>query len=220
MSDPEGDRLRQQIMAAWTGTITDLHAAFNEATGTTMKNATPDQLNAFIDKTIQPPRPAPPAPAAGPDEDDIVDADVVEDDPASEPTVPPATEKQLRDLAPWFSEAGVTINTGKGSTKANDDARFAWIAQHIGVEVESTKQLSTAQAADALKLLTAQAAARRDDLRFRIVTVWADMGGTNDTLTDAFETAMKVKIGEASNTNFAAFLQKLSNSEVTPDGAK
>ncbi|GII42846.1 recombination directionality factor [Planotetraspora phitsanulokensis] len=231
-SDPEADRLRQQIMTAWQGTMTELHAAFAESSGTTLKKASVAQLNAFVTQAINPAEPAggPIADeprkaseraeallqaarqqrAAAAPVDEVVDADVIEDEPG-------ATDKQLRDLNVWFTEAGVTDFTGPGSTAKKDEARFAWITEHLGVTVTSTRDLSAAKAREGIKLLMEQAADRRKDLTQRIANVWADMGGTRETLTAKFEQAMEVKLDKASNANFAAFLQKLNNSEVKPD---
>ncbi|MFG3438377.1 hypothetical protein ACGF0J_14130 [Nonomuraea sp. NPDC047897] len=231
-SDPEADRLRQHIMTAWAGTTSELHAEFRKATGATMKVATLQQLQSFADNLGKP--------AAGPiaDEprkaseradalleaarqqsttaadDDIVDGEVVEDEQ------PPASATKLRDLGVWFGEAGVTIHTGKGSTAKNDEARFAWIAEHLGVAVTSTKDLNAAQAADATKILMQQAAARRNDLRQRIVNVWSDLGGTTEQLSAMFEEEMKKPVAEAANADYTAFLAKLNNSEIAPAGGQ
>ncbi|MFD8529458.1 hypothetical protein ACFV0L_18760 [Streptosporangium canum] len=231
-TDPEADRLRQHIMTAWSGTTSQLHAEFHSRTSTTMKAAPLQQLKEFADNPGQP--------AAGPivDEprkaseraeglldsarqqntatadDDIVDAVVVEDEE------PQPTAKALRELGVWFGEAGVTIHTGKGSTKANDDARFAWITEHVGVTVTSTKELSASRVDDAIKRLIQQAATRRDDLRQRIVNVWSDLGGTNQQLSAVFEQEMKKPVGGASNADYAAFLQKLSDGALTPGGGE
>ncbi|MEV4472857.1 hypothetical protein [Nonomuraea sp. NPDC049504] len=235
-SDPEADRLRQHIMTAWAGTTSQLHTAFRDRTGTSMKAAALQQLQEFADHLGQP--------AAGPIADeprkaseraealldeaaraqdtaaadgggDIVDAVVVEDEEKPKPTA-----KALRDLGVWFGEAGVTIRTGKGATKANDEARFAWIAEHLGVTVASTKDLNAAQVNDGVKLLMQQAAARRKDLQQRIVDVWSDLGGTNQQLSAAFEQHMEKPVGEATNADLANYLQKLNDSEVTPDGGQ
>ncbi|MEV0821901.1 recombination directionality factor [Nonomuraea rubra] len=235
-SAPEADRVRQHIMTAWSGTTSQLHTAFRDRTGTTMKAATLQQLQEFADNLGQPaagpiadePRKASeraealleaaraqnPA-AAADDGDDIVDAVVVEDEEQPKPTA-----KALRDLGVWFGEAGVTIHTGKGSAAKNDEARFAWIVEHLGVEVTSTKDLSAERVDTGVKLLMQQAAARRKDLQQRIVNVWSDLDGNNQQLSAAFEQHMEKPVGEATNADLAAFLQKLSNSEVTPGGGQ
>ncbi|MEV1170153.1 hypothetical protein [Nonomuraea sp. NPDC049784] len=234
-SDPEADRLRQHIMTAWAGTTSQLHTAFRDRTGTTMKAANLQQLKDFADNLGQPaagpiadePRKASERAeallesarqqdtAAADDGEDIVDGEVVEDEEQPKPS-----NNALRELGVWFGEAGITIHTGKGSTKANDDARFAWITEHLGVTVTSTKDLNATQVGDATKLLMQQAAARRNDLRQRIVNVWSDLGGTNQQLSTKFEQEMKKPVGEASNADYAAFLNKLNNSEITPDGGR
>lgn len=232
-SGPEADRLRQHILTAWAGTTSQLHAEFRKATSTTMKAATLQQLQSFADNLGKPaagpiadePRKASEraealhqAAAAGADDgEDIVDAVVVEDEEQQKPK-PSATA--LRELGVWFGEAGVTTHTGKGSTKANDDARFAWITERLGVTVTSTKDLNAVQVSDATKILMQQAAARRNDLRQRTVNVWSDLGGTNEQLSAAFVKAMEKPVGEASNAEYATFLQKLSNSEITPGGGQ
>ncbi|TMR92849.1 hypothetical protein [Nonomuraea basaltis] len=234
-SDPEADRLRQHIMTAWAGTTSQLHTAFRERTGTTMKAANLQQLKEFADNHGNPaagpiadePRKASEraeallesyreqgAAAAADDGEDIVEAVVVED----EQPKPSATK--LRELGVWFGEAGVTIHTGKGATKANDEARFAWIIEHLGVTVTSTKELNAAQVSDATKLLMQQAAARRNDLRQSIVNVWTDLDGSKEELSAVFQQVMNKPVGEASNADYRAFLDKLNNSEVTPDGGQ
>ncbi|NRQ31333.1 hypothetical protein HII36_05700 [Nonomuraea sp. NN258] len=233
-SDPEADRVRQHIMTAWAGTTSQLHTAFRDRTGTTMKAATLQQLGEFADQLGQP--------AAGPiadeprkaseraealleaarqqhsaaaDDGDIVDGEVVEDEEQPKPTA-----KALRDLGVWFGDAGVTIHTGKGSAAKNDDARFAWIVEHLGVEVTSTKDLSAERVDTGVKLLMQQAAAYRKDLQQRISNVWGDLGGTNQQLSVAFEADIRKPAGEASNADYAAFLQKLNQGEVTPGGSQ
>ncbi|WP_214317088.1 recombination directionality factor [Nonomuraea sediminis] len=233
-SDPEADRIRQHIMTAWAGTTSQLHTAFRDRAGTTMKAATLQQLQEFADHLGQPaagpiadgPRKASEradalleAPreqsTAAADDTDIVDAVIVEDEDQPKPTA-----KALRDLGVWFGEAGVTIHTGKGATKGNDEARFAWITEHLGVTVTSTKELSAERVAAGVKLLMQQAAARRKDLQQRIVNVWSDLGGNNQQLSAVFEQHMKKPVAEATNADLAAFLQKLTNSEITPDGGQ
>ncbi|MFI6497129.1 hypothetical protein [Nonomuraea typhae] len=230
--DPEADRLRQHIMTAWSGTTSQLHTAFRDRTGTTMKTATLQQLQEFADNLGQL--------AAGPiadepgkaseradalleaaheqspaaDGDDIVDAVVVEDEE------PKPTAKALRDLGVWFGEAGVTTHTGKGSGAKNDAARFAWITEHLGVTVTSMKDLDPEQVDTGGKLLMQQAAARRKDLQQRIVNVWSDLGGTSQQLSAVFVLHMSKAVGEATNADLATFMQRLSNSEVTPSGGQ
>ncbi|MEU7911374.1 recombination directionality factor [Microbispora bryophytorum] len=212
--DPEAVRLRHQIMTAWPGTVTDLHREFQAATGTTMKNATVEQLEGFAkvgpimnQMGDQPPAPPASAPAA-----DIVDADVVGEEPA-------ATKGQLRELGIWMGEAGVTSNTGKGAGEKNDEARFAWIREHLGVTVTSTEQLSGPKVKEAIDLLIQQAATRRKDLQQRIVNVWADLGGTNEQLSAVFQQVTNTSVQQAKTSHYAAFLKKLTDGKVTPDNA-
>ncbi|MEV0379752.1 hypothetical protein [Nonomuraea sp. NPDC050643] len=232
-TDPEADRIRQHIMTAWAGTTSQLHTEFRDRTGTTMKAATLQQLQEFADHLGQPaagpiadePRKASEradalleaareqSTTAAADDKEIVDAVIVEDEPKP-------TAKALRDLGVWLGEAGVTIHTGKGATKANDEARFAWITEHLGVTVTSTKELNAERVNTGVKLLMQQAAARRKDLQQRIVNVWSDMGGTNQQLSAAFEQHMKKPVAEATNADLSAFLPKLTNSEVTLAGGQ
>ncbi|MFB4284901.1 hypothetical protein ACBJ59_57205 [Nonomuraea sp. MTCD27] len=234
-TDPEADRIRQHIMTAWSGTTSQLHTVFRDRTGTTMKAATLQQLLEFADHLGQPaagqiadePRKASEraealleaareqSTAAADDGEDIVDAVVVEDEEQPKPTA-----KALRDLGIWFGEAGVTGRTGRGSAAKNDEARFAWITEHLGVTVTSTKELNAAQVNDGVKVLMQQAAARRKDLQQRIVNVWSDLDGNNQQLSAKFELHMEKPVAEATNADLAAFLQKLTNSEVAPDGGQ
>jgi hypothetical protein len=79
----------------------------------------------------------------------------------------PASAEQLRDLGILFTEAGITIHSGKGSTALNDQARFAWLAENVGAEVTSTKELTYAQCALAAHLLR-QAQAERVQARAEV----------------------------------------------------
>jgi hypothetical protein len=80
---------------------------------------------------------------------------------AEQPTPPAATEQrraadgQLRELNILFTETGIAAHTGKGSTALNDKARFDWLAEHVGVTVVSTKDLTPDQATKAIGLLHA-----------------------------------------------------------------
>ncbi|MEV0313576.1 hypothetical protein [Nonomuraea fuscirosea] len=89
-----------------------------------------------------------------------VEGDVVEDGPAD--------PKVLRDLGISMTELGITPHTGKGSTKLNDEARFAWLSTFLGVTVEgSTKNLTYDQAQRALaelRRLQAERAKLRNSL--------------------------------------------------------
>ncbi|WP_433426258.1 hypothetical protein ACQP1V_43130 (plasmid) [Microtetraspora malaysiensis] len=162
-STTDTDRLRQQIMTAWPGTITELHAAFGEATGTTMKKATVAQLESFLkvgpvlsrlgdegaagpiadeprkaseraEALMQAARQQRAAAAA--DNEDIVEGEVL----------PDANDKQLRQVNILMSECGITPHTGRGSTALNDEARFEWIARFLRRRVESTKELTSSEA--------------------------------------------------------------------------
>ncbi|GAA5048327.1 hypothetical protein HNP84_000202 [Thermocatellispora tengchongensis] len=86
-----------------------------------------------------------------------------------------ASQAKLRELNILFTETGIAAKTGKGSTAANDQARFAWIAEHVGVQVESTKDLTAEQADRALTLLRdakVQAARARAETTKRIAALF------------------------------------------------
>ncbi|MER7365968.1 hypothetical protein [Nonomuraea wenchangensis] len=68
-----------------------------------------------------------------------VDADIVEDEPAD--------PKVLRDIGILMTDLGITPHIGTGSKKLNDEARFTWLSNFLGVKVEgSTKNLNYGQA--------------------------------------------------------------------------
>ncbi|WP_113705454.1 hypothetical protein [Nonomuraea lactucae] len=123
--------------------------------------------------------PAAPAPAgeqsAAVDKEDPVEADIVEDEPAD--------PKDLRDLGILMMELGITPHTGRGSTKLNDEARFAWLSKFLGVKVEgSTKNLTRDQAQRALaelKRLQVERAKRRSGLYKLINESFNRLGITN-----------------------------------------
>jgi hypothetical protein len=70
VSGAPSDQLCAQIMTTWPGTLTELHAAFATATGTTLKHATPGQLAGFLTAHCRP--------ETGRD-GEVVEAEVVED---------------------------------------------------------------------------------------------------------------------------------------------
>lgn len=100
--------------------------------------------------------------------------------PAPTPNAPAAPTRgeperahpdRLREMNILLTDTGIAAHTGKGSTAANDAARFAWIAEHVGVTVETTKDLTADQVAEAIELLTAakvKAARTRVDTERRI----------------------------------------------------
>ncbi|MEU6783437.1 hypothetical protein ABZ912_29940 [Nonomuraea angiospora] len=93
-----------------------------------------------------------------------VEADIVEDGPAD--------PKDLRELGILMTDLGITANKGRGATAKNDAARFAWLSQFLGVEVEgSTKNLTRDQAQRAvaeLKRLQVERAKLRHSLSKQI----------------------------------------------------
>lgn len=129
---------------------------------------------------------APPAPAPAPQElatapvepaakEEPVEADIVEDEPAD--------KDQLRELGILMTGLGITPHTGKGSTAKNDEARFAWLSDFLGVPVEgSTKNLTRDQAqhtVDELKRLQVERAKRRASLYKQIDESFNRLGITN-----------------------------------------
>lgn len=87
----------------------------------------------------------------------------------------PASAGQLREMNILFTDAGITAHTGKGSTALNDEARFAWLAEHVGARVQSTKDLTTTQAAQAITLLgqaKVEAARSRTAMERRIAALF------------------------------------------------
>ncbi|MEV6033618.1 hypothetical protein AB0L65_20855 [Nonomuraea sp. NPDC052116] len=114
-------------------------------------------------------------------DEDVVDGDVVEDEPAD--------TKDLRDLGILMTELGVTPHSGKGSTKLNDEARFAWLSDFLKVQVEgSTKNLNRSQAQRAvaeLKRLQVERAKKRLSLYKQIDESFNRLGIT--TAEDRFQ---------------------------------
>jgi hypothetical protein len=60
----------------------------------------------------------------------------------------PANTAQLRELSMLMTACGITAHTGKGATTLNDQARFAWLTDFLGVPVEETTKNLTAEQAD------------------------------------------------------------------------
>ncbi|WP_440063862.1 hypothetical protein [Streptosporangium sp. OZ121] len=140
--------------------------------------------------------------------------------PAGAADEEPSRKAQHTDMGIWFGEAGITHHTGTGMKAKNDAARFAWIAEHLGLTVTSTKELNATQADKAVQLLMQQAAARREDLKQRIVIVWTDLGGNKQDLTPTLEAAMNVGLNQAGNADLDKFLKKLNDGEIVPGGAQ
>lgn len=85
-------------------------------------------------------------------------------EPTSTPTEPPAAAPEpaaaapaddgtparpaaLREIAALMSDCGITAHKGKGATAANNQARFAFLSDFLGVPVDgSTKNLTAAEA--------------------------------------------------------------------------
>jgi hypothetical protein len=118
-------------------------------------------------------------PAGGeqpPAAEDVVDGDVVEDEPAD--------TKDLRDLGILMTELGITPHAGKGSTKLNDEARFTWLSGFLKEPVEgSTKNLNRVQAQRAvaeLKRLQVERAKLRNSLYRQIGESFNRLGITGD----------------------------------------
>lgn len=77
-----------------------------------------------------PSAPATPAPAGQPGDDQGADS------------------SQLREMNILMSQLGITGHTGKGSTALNDEARFAWLTDFLGVPVTGSTKTLTADRAD------------------------------------------------------------------------
>ncbi|MFC7582483.1 hypothetical protein ACFQYP_00740 [Nonomuraea antimicrobica] len=94
------------------------------------------------------------------DGDDVVEGDIVDEGPAD--------PKDLREIGILMTELEITQHTGKGSTKLNDEARFAWLSGFLKAKVEgSMKNLNADQAKRAnaeLKRLQVERAKRRGSL--------------------------------------------------------
>ncbi|MFI6813740.1 hypothetical protein ACIBG7_15070 [Nonomuraea sp. NPDC050328] len=96
------------------------------------------------------------------------------------PDVPrAASNSQLRDLSVLMTACGITANTGKGSTTLNDQARFAWLTDFLGVEVSGTTKSLTADQADAaiahLRQQQVQDARRRAEMETQIGSLFDGM---------------------------------------------
>ncbi|MFC5813611.1 recombination directionality factor [Nonomuraea harbinensis] len=91
-SPAHAEWLRHQILQLWPGGTTDLHAAFDARTGTTMRRATPDQLQAFA--TILHRQ------LAGEQDHEVVDADLVDDHQLPHPAADRPQDYVLRKEAP------------------------------------------------------------------------------------------------------------------------
>jgi hypothetical protein len=92
--------------------------------------------------------------------------------PAPKPTAPaqsaeptPADDKQLREMNILMSDCGITAHTGKGSTTANDEARFAWLTNFLGTPVTGSTKNLTAEQADRVIAQLKQTQAERARLR-------------------------------------------------------
>ncbi|GGO63064.1 recombination directionality factor [Nonomuraea cavernae] len=155
----EIDRLAEawkDVVTAWEGGNMDaLHAEFADfSRGRRIEEATADELVAFL-KRIQPAEPdeaqadkqAPPvqAPAGRstedivvPPDDDVVDADVVDD--------PQVAKERLPRLNIMIGERGIASHTGKGSTAANKAAKAEWLTETVKRPVESTADLTESEA--------------------------------------------------------------------------
>ncbi|MFI9553675.1 hypothetical protein [Nonomuraea endophytica] len=139
----------------------------------------PDEAQASSAATSDLADPAPDEPAGSEQpqaaNQDVVDGHIVEDEPAD--------PKDLRDLGILMTELGITPHTGKGSTKLNDEARFAWLTKFLEAKVEgSTKSLTRDQARRAvaeLKRLQVERAQRRVSLYRQINESFNRIGITN-----------------------------------------
>ncbi|MEV0149729.1 MULTISPECIES: hypothetical protein [unclassified Nonomuraea] len=141
------------VVTAWEGgDMEALHGEFADfSRGRRIEDATAAELQAFL-KHIQPEQPstdeqAPPEqPPAGhgaedvpvPLDDEIVDADIVDD--------PPVAKERLTRMNIMIGERGIASATGKGSTAANKAAKAAWLTETVKRPVESTADLTESEA--------------------------------------------------------------------------
>ncbi|MGR6915375.1 hypothetical protein ACU635_14115 [[Actinomadura] parvosata] len=161
-------------------------------------------------------------PPQTPAADEPVEGDVIDDPNTDAPTGQddqaaartPLPRAKATELNTWFTEAGI----GK-------DDRFPWLAEHVGVTVNSTSDLSAEEASKAITILVQMAGQRRKELWDKLREVWTDMGGTHQTLTEVFTTRMstgkkRTTLKDASNSNFATFLKLISDGKITQEEAQ
>src|SRR5690606_7894649 len=157
----EIDRLAElwkEIVTAWAGgDMEALHREFADfSRGRRIEDATAEQMEAFLKHiqpaepepttdetaTVQPPAGRSPEDAAVPPDDDIVDGDVIEDQPVA--------KERLTRINIMIGERGITPHTGKGSTAANRAAKAAWLSETVqrqdGPPIESTADLTEREA--------------------------------------------------------------------------
>ncbi|MGR6921215.1 recombinase RecT [[Actinomadura] parvosata] len=152
---------------------------------------------------------------------------------ADPPQAPPASQQQARRPVGAANRTTLTkLNTLFGEAGITGNDRFTWLAEHIGVQVDSTAQLIAAKADEAIAKLDRLADARREDLARRIYNVWTDLGGRDDEMVPALclwvntNTRRRNKppvtlLDEVSNVHLAAFLAALSadpdKGQITPE---
>lgn len=231
----------ENLVEAWRGTLAELEEAFRAANGgLDPQAASAEQLEAFQAAVVAEAPQTPTASAsqpAGKAAEEPVEADVVEDRPTPQQTppapAPPAPEQPRgRPVGGANRQTLTRLNTLFAEAGISDDARFPWLAQHVGVQVTSTAQLTAAKADEAIARLHQLAQARLDDLCARIDTVWSDLGGSLGELEAALcwwvnaNTRRRnkppvTKLAEVSNVHLAAFLKALSadpgKGQVTPE---
>ncbi|WP_433235376.1 hypothetical protein ACQPYK_25235 [Streptosporangium sp. CA-135522] len=147
----------KNVVTAWAGGDMDaLHRTFTDFTrGRRIEEATAEELEVFL-TSIQTPEPAPTvqAPAgrsvadiAVPPDDEIEDAEVIDDTPVA--------EERLTPLNIAIGERGITPHTGRGSTAANKAAKAAWLTEKVRRPITSTKELTEREADDVMAILRA-----------------------------------------------------------------
>lgn len=146
----------KNVVTAWEGGDMDaLHGEFTDFTrGRKIEEATAEELEAFL-ATIKAPEPPPAEPVptvqapagrsaedmAVPPDDEIEDADVVDD-----PEEPRVAEARLTPMNIAIGERGITSHTGKGMGVANKAAKAEWLSKVVDRPVTSTKELTEREA--------------------------------------------------------------------------
>ncbi|MBB4915065.1 recombinase RecT [Streptosporangium saharense] len=151
--------------------------------------------------------------------EDIQDADLVEEAESAEPIVM-ISKAQLSEMHALLRECGVTNVTGKGSTAVNDERRFAFLSDFLKRPITSSSQLAHDEAGAviaALRELRVEMEVERNARLTRVGSLFDELGvvavddrlrdtstvlrrtvTTPDTLTDA-DIALLLERLEATN---------------------
>jgi hypothetical protein len=144
------ERKQGKPTAAWTAhDVAQLEVLFKSLR---RGEVTRDEAFPTAEQPVTVPEITTPAPATQPQ----TERQEAPGDRATEPEQAPLADPgQLREMNILFTDTGIAARTGTGSTALNDKARFDWIAEYLGVAVVSTKDLTAAQAGQAIELLKA-----------------------------------------------------------------